>query len=61
MRSDEQIIGADKRASPLQVGADLGVVERRAIGEVHRLNIGEKRRERGGILGAPGRDLDPPW
>jgi hypothetical protein len=59
MRCDEQVVGADQGASFLQIGADLGVVESGVVGEVQRLDVGEERRQRGGVLRARGETSTP--
>jgi hypothetical protein len=40
MRGDQQVVGADQRPAPLEVGANLRVMESRVAGEVDRINVG---------------------
>src|SRR6185503_2253210 len=49
---NQQVVGADERATLLQVSSDLGVAKCGVIREVQRLDVGEEGRERCGVLGA---------
>ena len=57
MSGDEQIVGADHLSALLQVGPNLGVVNRRVVRQVKCFHVRQECGKRSGILSAPGRDL----
>jgi len=53
MCGDEEIIGPDHRAPPLEVGAHLRVVPGGVLVERHSIEVRQERREGRGVLRAP--------
>jgi hypothetical protein len=45
MRCDEEVVGAEHRPAPLQVGADLSAVKRCVLVERQDLHVGQERGE----------------
>lgn len=60
MGRDEEVVGADRRAPPLEVRANLSVVERRLLVELHRIDIGQECRQGSRILCAA-RETSAPY
>src|ERR1041385_7545821 len=50
MCRDKQIVGADHRATLLEIGPDLRVVNGRVVIKTHGVNVGKKRQERRSIV-----------
>jgi hypothetical protein len=58
MSGDEEIVGADHRAPPLEVGTDLRVVDCRVLIELLSVHVRQKGRQGRCVLRAPRGNLD---
>ncbi len=58
MRGDDEIVGADERLAPLQVGTKLRVDRGHFVGHGERFDVGQEGINGGGVLVAVRRDFD---